>query len=61
MNRAEKLPALCKQGDDLVREGLLEKGKNKYVAALRLLPEKHQEWEAATWIYVAIGDVHYGR
>jgi len=54
-----EITALCKQGDDLVREGHLEEGKNKYVAALRLLPENHREWEAATWIYAAIGDVHF--
>lgn len=54
-----EITALCKQGDDLVRAGNLEEGKNKYVAALRLLPENHREWEAATWIYVCIGDVHF--
>nr|WP_255688707.1 tetratricopeptide repeat protein [Brevibacillus sp. AF8] len=43
----------------MVRAGNLEEGKNKYVAALRLLPENHREWKAATWIYVAIGDVHF--
>nr|WP_255654553.1 tetratricopeptide repeat protein [Cohnella sp. REN36] len=43
----------------MVRAGHLETGKNKYVAALRLLPENHREWEAATWIYVAIGDAHF--
>ncbi|MFN0223773.1 MULTISPECIES: tetratricopeptide repeat protein [Paenibacillus] len=54
-----EITALCKQGDDLMRAGNLEAGKSKYVAALRLLPENHREWEAATWIYVAIGDVHF--
>ncbi|MFC8684827.1 tetratricopeptide repeat protein [Brevibacillus porteri] len=54
-----EITSLCKQGDDLVRAGNLEEGKNKYVAALRLLPENHREWVAATWIYVAIGDVHF--
>ncbi|AFC28192.1 hypothetical protein PM3016_1262 [Paenibacillus mucilaginosus 3016] len=54
-----EVTALCKQGDDLIRAGNLEAGKNMYIAALRLLPENHREWEAATWIYVAIGDVHF--
>ncbi|KMZ43545.1 MULTISPECIES: tetratricopeptide repeat protein [Bacillales] len=54
-----EITVLCKQGDDLVSAGNLEEGKNKYVAALRLLPENHREWAAATWIYVAIGDVHF--
>lgn len=51
--------ALCQQGDDLAKTGDLEAAKQSYLAALRLLPANHQEWEAATWIYVAIGDVHY--
>ncbi|CAH1191262.1 tetratricopeptide repeat protein [Paenibacillus sp. JJ-223] len=54
-----EITALSKQGDDLVKAGDFEAGKNKYVKALRLLPENHQEWEAATWLYVAIGDVHF--
>ncbi|GIO33576.1 MULTISPECIES: tetratricopeptide repeat protein [Paenibacillus] len=54
-----EITALCQQGDDLVKAGDLEAGKNKYVEALRLLPENQLEWEAATWIYVAIGDVHF--
>lgn len=51
--------ALCKQGDELVKTGDLDAAKQSYMAALRLLPDNHQEWEAATWIYAAIGDVHY--
>ncbi|QQV55049.1 tetratricopeptide repeat protein [Ralstonia syzygii subsp. celebesensis] len=39
--------------------GGVEAGKKKYLSALRLLPEDPREWEAATWIYVAIGDVHF--
>ncbi|WP_311198872.1 tetratricopeptide repeat protein [Paenibacillus hexagrammi] len=50
---------LCKQGDDLVKTGDLDAAKQNYMAALRLLPENHQKWEAATWIYVAVGDVHF--
>lgn len=54
-----EITALCKQGDDLVKAGDLDAGKQNYIAALRLLPENHREWEAATWIYAAIGDVHF--
>lgn len=49
---------LCAQGDDLAKAGELDAAKAKYVAALKLLPTEPREWEAATWIYVAIGDVH---
>jgi len=48
-----------KQGDDLVNAGFLEAGKQKYVAATHLLPDNQREWEAATWLFVAIGDVHF--
>ncbi|GBK68477.1 hypothetical protein LMZ02_04740 [Paenibacillus macerans] len=38
-----EITALCKQGDDLVKAGDLDAGKQKYIAALRLLPENHRE------------------
>ncbi|MFS0841099.1 tetratricopeptide repeat protein [Paenibacillus sp. 1P03SA] len=53
------IKALCKQGDDLVKTADFDAAKQSYLAALRLLPENHQDWEAATWIFAAIGDVHY--
>lgn len=49
---------LCKQGDKQVAEGQFEEAKDSYLDALLLLPSNHQEWEAATWIYVAVGDAH---
>lgn len=55
----QEITYLCKQGDDLSKEGRLHEAKKAYVDALRLLPEEHQEWEAATWIYTAIGDIHF--
>ncbi len=54
-----EITTLCQLGDDLVKAGELESAKEQYVAALKLLPENQREWEAATWIYVAIGDVHF--
>ena len=54
-----EIAALSKLGDDLVKAGQLEPAKEKYIAALKLLPENHREWEASTWLYVAIGDVHF--
>lgn len=54
-----EIVTLCNQGDNLVKVGDFELAKQKYISALKLLPENHQEWEAATWIYVAIGDVHF--
>ncbi|GGZ02154.1 tetratricopeptide repeat protein [Pseudoduganella plicata] len=54
-----QITELCKEGDKLVAAGQLEAAKSKYIAALKLLPPDHHAWEAATWIYVAIGDVHF--
>ncbi|RTD94648.1 hypothetical protein EJO68_12890 [Variovorax atrisoli] len=50
---------LSKQGDDLAQKGDLEAAKERYIAALRLLPEDHIQWNAATWLYVALGDAHF--
>lgn len=50
---------LSKQGDDLAQKGDLEAAKGQYIAALRLLPEDHTQWNAATWLYVALGDAHF--
>ncbi|WP_152393199.1 tetratricopeptide repeat protein [Paenibacillus guangzhouensis] len=54
-----EITTLSSRGDDLVNAGDFEAGKQQYVAALRLLPDNHRKWEAATWLYVAIGDVHF--
>lgn len=54
-----EVTALCKLGDDLVAAGSFDAARDKYKAALQLLPGDHRQWEAATWIYVAIGDVHF--
>lgn len=54
----QNVMALCKQGDNQVAARQFEKAKDSYLDALLLLPPNHQEWEAATWIYVAVGDVH---
>jgi len=50
---------LCGQGDHLAEQGNFDAAKQQYIAALRLLPDSPLDWEAATWIYVAIGDVHF--
>lgn len=54
-----EITALCRLGDKHVVAGEFELAKEKYLAALDLVPENHEEWEAATWIYVAIGDTHF--
>lgn len=58
-NTHAEVTNLCQQGDALRTAGDLESAKKKYVAALGLLRGNPLDWEAATWIYVAIGDAHF--
>ncbi|MGB8808868.1 MAG: tetratricopeptide repeat protein [Acinetobacter calcoaceticus] len=55
----EEITSLCKRGDELVKLGNVEEAKKNYVDSLKLLPSDHREWEAATWIYVAMGDMYF--
>src|SRR5690606_35720916 len=47
------------QGDDLAKSDRPIEAIDRYLAALNLLPDDKKDWEAATWIYVAIGDVYF--
>ncbi|WEF34269.1 hypothetical protein [Pseudoduganella chitinolytica] len=49
----------CRAGDTFAEAGQLEAAKARYLEALKLLPPEHREWEAATWIHVALGDAHF--
>ncbi|MFZ3000829.1 MAG: hypothetical protein WA071_10870 [Undibacterium umbellatum] len=53
-----EITELCKNGELLAKNHEYLSAKQKYTSALRLVPEKHQDWQAATWIYVAIGDMN---
>ena len=55
----QEITALCKEGDALAAAGKPGDARRKYIAALKLLPGDPGQWEAATWIYVALGDVHF--
>jgi tetratricopeptide (TPR) repeat protein len=55
----ERIKALCAEGDRLARNQEFDAAKSKYIEALRSLPEPQQHWEAATWIYASLGDVHF--
>jgi hypothetical protein len=56
-----KIQQLCAQGDDLARRLLYEGAVEKYQEALNLLSEPVAQWEAATWIFTAIGDARFLR
>ena len=54
-----KIKALCAEGDDLGDLENYDAALEKYWAAFDLIPEPKEDWEAATWVLVAIGDANY--
>ncbi|NVI83872.1 MULTISPECIES: hypothetical protein [Janthinobacterium] len=54
-----ELTALSEQGNQLAKERRYEDAKAKFLDALRLIPEPHTKWNAATWLYTAVGDMHF--
>lgn len=65
---SETLPAdidtrvkyLCAAGDTLAAKGDPREAFQNYREALSLLPDPAEDWEAATWILAAIGDLYFG-
>jgi tetratricopeptide (TPR) repeat protein len=54
-----RIKKLSKSGDHLVERGKYKQGIEKYIAALELVPQPMEEWEASTWLLTAIGDAHF--
>jgi tetratricopeptide (TPR) repeat protein len=52
----ERIKLLCKEGDALAKQKDYVSALHKYREALALVPEPATIWEAATWIFTAIGD-----
>ncbi len=55
----EAVTRLCAEAEVHAEEGRLEEALKAYASALERLPDPTNHWEAATWIYAAIGDVHF--
>lgn len=55
----QQLTQLSGEGDCLLKEMKFSLAKEKYLAALHLLPGDHRNWRAATWLYTALGDAHF--
>jgi len=55
----EKVELLSKQGNALAEHAKYTEAAQKFIDALNLLPEPIENWEACTWLLVAIGDVNY--
>ncbi len=58
-NIHQQVTTLSEEGDDLIENGNYIDAIKKYNLALDLLPTPKDEWEASTWLYVAIGDAFF--
>jgi len=52
----DQIVVLAETGDEYAEKEEHELAISKYQEALNLLPEPKTDWEAATWLYVALGD-----
>jgi tetratricopeptide (TPR) repeat protein len=55
----ENIQRLCAEGDSLVEAAHYSDALARFKQALALLPVPHLEWEAATWIYAALGETYF--
>jgi tetratricopeptide (TPR) repeat protein len=50
---------LCKEGDELSKQGADAAAYAKYNEAWELVPEEKADWEASTWILTAVGELQF--
>jgi tetratricopeptide (TPR) repeat protein len=55
----DSITTLAERGNGLADEGAYQEALAEFEKAWTLLPSPKHEWEAATWILVAIGDMHF--
>lgn len=55
----DEISSLCSKGDKLVDDSKYDEALSEYRKALNLLPKPAEQWEAAVWIYTAIGDTYF--
>lgn len=55
----QQIQTLSEEGDQHAEEGQYTLALEKYWDAFDLIPEPKTDWEAATWVLVAIGDTNY--
>lgn len=51
---------LCREGDRFAGIDQFDDAIEKYQAAWDLLPTPQNQWSAATWILVSVGDAYFG-
>lgn len=57
----QMIDKLCQKGDQFVQIDQLDDALDQYEAAWELLPNPKNQWPAATWILMAVGDVYFER
>jgi tetratricopeptide (TPR) repeat protein len=55
----EQIVSLSSEGNELMEAGDLPGALQMYRRALELLPKPVHQWEAATWLFTALGDVQF--
>ena len=55
----ENIKRLCAEGDSLAEAGRFAEAVSHFDQALSMVPVPPHEWEAATWIFTAIGDTQF--
>jgi tetratricopeptide (TPR) repeat protein len=55
----DRITKLSEQGNALAEQGKLREAVQTFIAALDLLPEPKDDWEAATWLLASIGDLDF--
>ena len=54
-----RITELSDEGNELAEDENFEAAVAKFAEALELIPSPKTDWEAATWLYASIGDMHY--
>lgn len=54
-----KIEKWSEEGNNFFEREQFTQALGKYEAALQLVPEPKLDWEASTWLYTSIGDVHF--
>jgi len=55
----DKIEKWSEEGNNFFEREQFTQALKKYKAALKLVPEPKSDWEASTWLYTSIGDVHF--
>ncbi len=55
----QRIKSYCEDGDKLAESGSYDAAIMKYNEAFQLVPQPREEWNASTWILIAIGDAAF--